>query len=528
MFIVVSMAQTPKKPQQPPLTRRARSRHERELQRQRLVIIISGIAIGLALLAVLIGVGYDQLWLPSRPVAQVNSAALSRRDYWTERRNELARQVAQTMKNLTLLGSLGPQFTQQLAGQIPALNDQAASIRTAAVDDPSVNSWIERQVIAQAATTMNIQANDGEIAQALLSDLGSAFPPPPPPPTTTATLEPTAAITGTASITGTAATTATAQVSATAAVTPTVTPGGPTATSAPTNTPAPTDTPAPSETPTATPLPDAALAQQDGVVGRLFDAYSNEILNSAGKINLTLDDFKAALHDQYLRQVLTNKIEAQLLPENTFTLSTDPSSIETSHILIAVTTPISATEAEREAAYAARKPDAEAILQQLRGGADFATLAKEKSDDAATKDNGGTLPSFDKDGKTQEGSALDPEVVKAALALKEGEISDLIRTPFGWHLIKLDKITVPSKEEQLQQARTKKFDEWLAQQRGAATIEHFPPQTPEPSPLPTQPVTAPPLPTVSLHGTPTATPTATAVPTATVALPGTPTATPTP
>jgi hypothetical protein len=516
------MAQTPKKPQQPPLTRRARSRHEREQQRQRLVIIISGIAIGLALLAVLIGVGYDQLWIPSRPVAQVNGATLSRRDYWTERRNELARQMSQNLKNLALLGSLGPQFSQQLAGQIPVLNEQVASASTGEVDDTTVSSWIDRQLIAQAAATMNIQADNGEVAQELLADLGSVFPPPAPPPTTTATIEPTSVLTSTA------ATTATAEMSDTATLAPTVTPGGPTATSAPTETPAPTATLAPSETPTTTPLPDAALAEQDAVIGRLFDSYSNEILNTGGRNNLTLDDFKAALHDQYMRQLLTRRVEAQLLPENTFTPSTDPTSIETRHILIAATVPISGTEAEREAAYTARRPDAEAILQELRGGADFAAVAMERSDDATTKENGGVLPAFDKDGQTQEGSAIDPEIVKAALALQEGEISDLIRTPFGWHVIKLDKRTVPSTADQLQEARTKKFDEWLTQQRTTAAIQHFPPRTPEPTLLPTQPVTAPPLPTVSLHGTPTATPTATAVPTATLTLPGTPTVTPAP
>src|SRR5689334_10950084 len=122
------MAQIPKKSQppaqRPPLTRRARSRHEREVRRQRLVVITAAVAIGLALLAVLIGVGYDRIWVPSRPVAQVNGTSLSRRDYWAEGRYEIARRLSQNLKNLVLLGSLGPQFTQQLAGQIPALNDQ--------------------------------------------------------------------------------------------------------------------------------------------------------------------------------------------------------------------------------------------------------------------------------------------------------------------------------------------------------------------------------------------------------------------
>ena len=244
------MAQTPKNPQPPvprPQTRRARSRHEREVQRQRLVILISGIAIGLAVLAVLIGVGYDRLWLPSRPVASVNTTTLSRREYWSEQRNELARRIAQSLNSLALLGSLGPQFTQQVAGQIPPLNQQVADIRTSAVDDATVNGWIDRQLIVQGAGAMNVQATDGEIAQALLDGLASAFAPPPPPPTTTATLEPTVAITSTS------ATTATTSADATAA--PTETPGGPTATAAPTETPAITPTAEPTAEPTVTPTP---------------------------------------------------------------------------------------------------------------------------------------------------------------------------------------------------------------------------------------------------------------------------------
>src|SRR6266545_3119763 len=417
------MAQTPKKPQQPaprsPLTRRARSRHERERQRQRLVLIIAGTAIGLALLAVLGGVAYDQLWVPTRPVAQVESTTLSRRDYWNERRYELARRLSQNLRNLQLLASLGPQFTNQLAGQIPALNDLVPDIRNATVDDETVSGWIDRQLIVDGAAKMNLQADKGEVAQVLIEDLASAFPPPAPPPTTTATLTPTTTVSGTTELTKT--TTAAPTAVATAK------PGGPTETLAPTNTPVPTETPAPTVPPTATPLPDAALPQQEATVGRLFDAYNGQLLNTQGRPHLTLEDFRTALYDQYLRQALTNKIEAQLLPEAQFQPSTDPSSIETRHILIAITVPVTATDAEREAAYAKRKPEAEAILKQLQGGADFATLAKEKADDAATKEQGGQLPSFDKDGKTQEGSVFDPAFVKAALELNEGGISDLVR-----------------------------------------------------------------------------------------------------
>src|SRR6476646_2526527 len=193
------MAQTPKKPSLPasqgPLTRRARSRHQRELQRQ--VMVIAGTAIGLALLAVLIGVAYDRLWIPSRPIAQAGSATLSRGDYWRERRDEIARRLTQSLQ---LISMFGGQFASQFEGQISQLDAQLPTVRTAPVDDETVTGWIDRQVIVQnAAQEFQIQANDGEVAQTLVGDLSRAFSPPAPI-TTTATLTPTAVLSATAAV----------------------------------------------------------------------------------------------------------------------------------------------------------------------------------------------------------------------------------------------------------------------------------------------------------------------------------------
>src|SRR6266540_3492973 len=495
IICVVSMAQTPKRSQHPapqaPMTRRARSRHQRELQRQRLVMIVAGSAIGLALLAVLIGVVYERIWIPSRPVAQVGNVTLSRGDYWRERKNDIARRMAQNMQLLNLFGG---QFGSQFEGQIPQLDAEVQNIRTAPVDEPTIDGWVERQVILQnAAQEFSVQVSDGEIAQQLVTDLSRAFPAPTTPPTSTSTLSQTA----------TMSTTATA--------------GEPTA--------------AATAMPTATPLPDAALQEQDAVLGRLYDAYQQEILKLSPdatqplKAQLTLDDFKVALRDQYLRQALANRVEEQLLPESSFTPSTDPSNLEVRQILITTTATLSDTQEVRDAAFTKRKPEAEAILAQLRGGADFATLAKEKSEDYATRDNGGTLPSFDKDGKTSDGRQMDPAIAKAALAMKENQISDLIQTPFGWDIIQLTKRTVDTKETQLAAARSKKFDEWVAQKRAAVTVERFPPVSPTPTQPPTELPSA--LPTVVLAATPTATtvPTSTLDLTATPAAPAAPTAT---
>ncbi len=78
-----------------------------------------------------------------------------------------------------------------------------------------------------------------------------------------------------------------------------------------------------------------------------------------------------------------------------------------------------------------------------RKGANFEELAKEYSQDDTTKAKGGDL------GWIQRGQTV-PEFEQAAFALKKGEISDLVKTMFGFHIIKL-----MDREE----ARTKTFDE---------------------------------------------------------------------
>ena len=81
--------------------------------------------------------------------------------------------------------------------------------------------------------------------------------------------------------------------------------------------------------------------------------------------------------------------------------------------------------------------EAKAIEDQLKKGADFAALAKEKSKDPGAAD-GGDLGYFTKD-------QMVPEFAEAAFKLDKGQISDPVHTQFGWHIIKVeDKRTKPT------------------------------------------------------------------------------------
>jgi len=104
-----------------------------------------------------------------------------------------------------------------------------------------------------------------------------------------------------------------------------------------------------------------------------------------------------------------------------------PEAIKVSHILFAVKD----NEAGKNDADA--KARATAVLKQLREGADFTELAKQHSDDRGSKANGGVIPGWAEKGK------FVPPFEEAAFAMKPGEISDLVLTRFGYHIIRLDE-----------------------------------------------------------------------------------------
>jgi hypothetical protein len=330
------------------------------------------------------------------------------------------------------------------------------------------------------------------------NDLGQIFIPPPAAPiTSTATISTTAAPGAAA----TAAVSATATLAPTATQIPTqeptATPGGPTATLAPTSTPAPTNTPQP------TPQAAEAATQVGQIVDEIFRRYEIELANANQKPALTKDDFRAALTAQYREQVINTGVQESLVPDAGFEAASEPSKVKARQILIAVSPPEGATQEQIDALFNDAKGRADKLVADLRGGANFADLATTSSEDPGSAKSGGDLGLFDKNGKADNSATYPPELATAAFGLAPNTVSDPIRTQFGWHIIEVTDREIPTREEQLRDARTKALDKWLADQRAAIASERFPAQTPTPAGAGETPTAVP----TYLPGPPTEVPT---------------------
>jgi peptidyl-prolyl cis-trans isomerase D len=121
--------------------------------------------------------------------------------------------------------------------------------------------------------------------------------------------------------------------------------------------------------------------------------------------------------------------------------------VEARHILLKV------GQSAPEATVESLRQKAMEILKEARGGKDFAELAKKYSDDS-NKDKGGYLGTFKRE------TMVKPFADKA-FSMEAGDISDPVRTEFGWHIIKVEKVneaSVRSMEEATQSIREKLMD----------------------------------------------------------------------
>jgi peptidyl-prolyl cis-trans isomerase SurA len=139
------------------------------------------------------------------------------------------------------------------------------------------------------------------------------------------------------------------------------------------------------------------------------------------------------------------------------------------HIFFRVNKDASAEEIERI------KTHAQQILQEAKSGKDFAELARKYSDDPQAAKDAGDLGTF------KQGDML-PAIEETVDKMKAGEISGLVSTPAGFHIIKLEERSFGNAkpfdavkgeiEDQLYKMKSEeRFNQWLAELRKGAAIE---------------------------------------------------------
>jgi peptidyl-prolyl cis-trans isomerase D len=136
---------------------------------------------------------------------------------------------------------------------------------------------------------------------------------------------------------------------------------------------------------------------------------------------------------------------------------TTPEQRRASHILVKLEAGASAADRDKATARA------RALLTQARGGADFAALAKAQSQDPGSASQGGDLGFFPRE-------AMIKPFADAAFGMKVGEISDLVETEFGLHIIRLTGIQ-PAAAQSFEAARPAIEAEVRRQQAGRRYAE---------------------------------------------------------
>jgi len=159
------------------------------------------------------------------------------------------------------------------------------------------------------------------------------------------------------------------------------------------------------------------------------DAFKADL----AKRGLTADQLRHEIELGSQAEDLFNKRTASLKPvteqeaknfyDNNEDRFVQPERVRASHILIAV------NKDDGDQVRAQKKAEAQRILGEIKKGADFAEEARKYSGDP-NKAQGGDLGYFER-------GRMVPEFEKAAFALKTGQMSGIVETPFGYHIIKV-------------------------------------------------------------------------------------------
>lgn len=215
----------------------------------------------------------------------------------------------------------------------------------------------------------------------------------------------------------------------------------------------------------------AQLDQLKGMFGGDEAAFTEALKQQ----NMTLDQLMVSLRE---RELLNKTAEAATkdatVPDEEIAAYYEEHKAEVEtrtarHILFAPGAADSTAE-PTDADWEAARVEAEAARKKITEGADFATLASELSDDTASKTQGGDL------GEVRRGVMV-PEFEEALFGLKVGEVSQPVKTQFGYHLIKVEQVndTLDQLKEQikttlLEGAQTAAWSTWLTEAKDSLGV----------------------------------------------------------
>ena len=365
-----------------------KSRHEREAEVQRYILIGTVAVVVVVGLILLISVVYDLLIVPNQAVANVNGTNISVSQFESRVRLERALLNSQINNYLLLLQSVG-QDPNQYANQEP-LSGWLGQIQIPdQLGNRVVNDMVTDTLIRQEAAKRGITVTDEDIDREIGRLLG--YDP------DTAGLEPTATLTPT--------------ITPTPFVSPTPSP-----TPLPTSTPEATDeataeatadaagtTPTPTWTPQPTPTATATLTAEEQA--EEFNSNKNDYFASLrSEARQSDSDIRAYFETLALRRKLADAINPDL--------TTLVPHVDSRHILVAT------------------QEEAEDVLAALQSGESFADLARAVSTDTGSGANGGEL------GWSPVVQFV-AEFADAVATAPIGEIIGPIQTEFGWHIIQV-------------------------------------------------------------------------------------------
>lgn len=176
---------------------------------------------------------------------------------------------------------------------------------------------------------------------------------------------------------------------------------------------------------------DENLVRQLKSVGMSLDDLSKKVTDEAVAETTVERELKVQVTDEEVKK---------FYEENPAKFE-QPESVRASHVLLS-TKDASGNDLPDDKKKE-KKTKAEEVLKKAKNGDDFAKLAKDYSEDPGSKDKGGEY--------TFGRGAMVPEFESAAFSLKTNEVSDIVTTQFGYHIIKLSE-KIPAKKVELAKA----------------------------------------------------------------------------